>query len=47
MKSELLDLAREREEESVSKWADTDGGILALLAEERWCTLSPLDWCIP
>lgn len=33
MKSELLDLAKERGgEESVSKWADTDGGILAPLA---------------
>lgn len=33
MKRELLDLAREREQESVSKWAVTDRGILALLAE--------------
>lgn len=33
MKRELLDLAREREQESVSKWAVTNRGILALLAE--------------
>lgn len=33
MKRELLDLARERKQESVSKWAVTDRGILALLAE--------------
>lgn len=33
MKRELLDLAKEREQESVSKRAVTDRGILALLAE--------------
>lgn len=33
MKRELLDLAKEREQQCVSKWAVTDRGILALLAE--------------
>lgn len=42
IKSEWLYLLREREEGSVSERADSLGGILAPLAEERWFSFSPV-----